>query len=196
MVRAEKQAAAKLNRPPKPVTVKCSWGGIRIGLIFWSSHREWKRRELPLWPCMPGPGSRCTAKADWSAIAEVKNVLSIPVIGSGDVFTAEDANRMLRETGCDFVMIARGALGNPWIFRDVLCLYEGKPLLPLSPDEKRAVILRHIEMQVAQSGERRAVLEMRKHVGWYLKGTPGAAELRRKANNSVKVEDLISVLGP
>jgi tRNA-dihydrouridine synthase B len=197
MVRAEEQAAAKLNRPPKPVTVKCrlGWDQDRINLLEFALRME-EEGAAALAVHARTREQMYSGKADWSAIAEVKNVLSIPVIGSGDVFTAEDANRMLRETGCDFVMIARGALGNPWIFRDVLCLYEGKPLLPLSPDEKRAVILRHIEMQVAQSGERRAVLEMRKHVGWYLKGTPGAAELRRKANNSVKVEDLISVLGP
>jgi tRNA-dihydrouridine synthase B len=197
MVRAEKQAAAKLNRPPKPVTVKCrlGWDQDRINLLEFASRME-EAGAAALAVHARTREQMYSGKADWSAIAEVKNVLSIPVIGSGDVFTAEDANRMLRETGCDFVMIARGTLGNPWIFRDALCLYEGKPLLPLSPDEKREVILRHIEMQVAQSGERLAVLEMRKHVGWYLKGTPGAAELRRKANSAVKVEDLISVLGP
>ena len=135
-------------------------------------------------------------KADWSAIAEVKSLLSIPVIGSGDIFTAEDANRMLEETGCDFVMIARGALGNPWIFRDALCLYEGRSSLPLTGDEKIKVVLRHIDMQIAEKGERQAVLEMRKHIGWYLKGTPGAAELRRRANSAVTAEDLISVLRP
>ena len=154
MVRAEEQAAAKLNRPPKPVTVKCrlGWEQDRINLLEFALRME-EAGAAALAVHARTREQMYSGKADWSAIAEVKNVLSIPVIGSGDVFTAEDANRMLRETGCDFVMIARGALGNPWIFRDVLCLYEGKPLLPLSPDEKRAVILRHIEMQVAQSGK-------------------------------------------
>lgn len=197
MVRAEEKAAAKSDRPPKPITVKCrlGWDRNRINL------REFAKRMEASGAAALAVHARTreqmySGKADWSAIAEVKSLLSIPVIGSGDIFTAEDANRMLKETGCDFVMIARGALGNPWIFRDALCLYEGRSSLPLTGDEKIKVVLRHIDMQIAEKGERQAVLEMRKHIGWYLKGTPGAAELRRRANSAVTAEDLISVLRP
>lgn len=195
MVRAEKQAAVKSDRPPKPITVKCrlGWDRNRVNL------REFAIRMEAAGAAALAVHARTreqmySGKADWNAIAEIKSILSIPVIGSGDIFTAEDANRMLKETGCDFVMIARGALGNPWIFRDALDMYEGRPLLPLPDDEKTRVILRHIDLQIAQKGERQAVLEMRKHIGWYLKGTPGAAELRRRANSAVTAEDLICIL--
>ncbi len=196
MVRAESQAAERVGRQPKPITVKCrlGWDQSRINL-----------REFAL--KMEDAGASALAvhartreqmysgKADWNSIAEIKTALSIPVIGSGDVFTGEDANRMLEETDCDFVMIARGALGNPWIFRDALCIYNGCPLpTATSAEEKAATILRHMDLQVKEKGPGRAVQEMRKHVGWYLKGTPGAAELRRKVNQAATVTDLRDVI--
>ena len=92
-------------------------------------------------------------------------------------------------------MIARGALGNPWIFRDALSIYNGCPLPAVAPAEEKAVtILRHMGLQVKEKGPSRAVQEMRKHVGWYLKGTPGAAELRRKVNQAATVTDLRDVI--
>lgn len=129
-------------------------------------------------------------KADWSVISRVAEAVSVPVIGSGDVFSGADALRMMEETGCDYVMIARGALGNPWIFREALALYEGRPL-PEPPGlaEKIRVIRRHLTLAVREKGERVAVMELRKHLGWYLKGVPGSAALRRRANSLETAED-------
>ena len=122
-----------------------------------------------------------SGKADWSVIAAVKRAVSrIPVIGNGDVQSRADGIRMMEETGCDLVMIGRGALGNPWIFdRD----HEGKP----NAEELKAVMLKHLTDTAELKGDHIAVLEMRKHVGWYLKGRPGAAAFRNEVN---RIEDI------
>lgn len=121
--------------------------------------------------------------ADWSVIADVKRAVSIPVIGNGDVMSGSDALRMMEETGCDFVMIARGMLGNPWIFREARALWEGKPA-PRKPSraDKADMMRKHFDMLCGEYGERNAVRRMRKFVGWYVKGMPGAAAFRRKVN--------------
>ena len=124
-----------------------------------------------------------TGKADWSVISDVVRSVSIPVIGNGDIFHGEDALAMLDQTGCEYVMIARGALGNPWIFREAVALYEGLPKPePPTIEEKIIMMIRHLDLAVAEKGERVAVMELRKHVGWYLKGEHGATAVRRMVN--------------
>ncbi|NLA70435.1 MAG: tRNA dihydrouridine synthase DusB [Clostridiales bacterium] len=136
-----------------------------------------------------------TGKADWNVITDVKNSLNIPVIGNGDVMSAEDGIRMLEETGCDFVMVARGALGNPWIFSELNALYagEGKTLPPTEQD-KIKMILRHLDGLIELKGERIAVNEMRKHIGWYTKGMRGAAKLRQTINYLETANEIREVL--
>lgn len=132
-----------------------------------------------------------SGKADWDYIKKVKEALSIPLIGNGDIFSAEDALRMMDYTGCDAVMVGRGALGNPWIFREILALYEGKSL-PERPSlqEISEMMTRHLNLMAAFKNERIAVFEMRKHVGWYLKGVHGAAEMRRRINTINDIDEL------
>ncbi len=133
-------------------------------------------------------------KADRGQIAALKEALSIPVLGSGDLFTAADVVGMLTETGCDGVMIARGALGNPWLFRETLALMAGRePELP-TPADRHAVALRHLELFIALAGERVAVREMRKHLSWYVKGLPGAAQVRDRINRAAGRSELLALL--
>lgn len=122
--------------------------------------------------------------ADWDVIAEVKKAVNIPVIGNGDVRNGGDAIRMMRETGCDGVMIARGALGNPWIFAEALALWRNDFFGEPTVNERLDMLLRHFDMVCRDKGERIAVREIRKYVGWYTKGMRGAAAVRREINTT------------
>ncbi|HEY3424834.1 MAG TPA: tRNA dihydrouridine synthase DusB [Negativicutes bacterium] len=134
-------------------------------------------------------------QADWSIISAVKNSVSIPVIGNGDIRSPEDAQRMLTETGCDGIMVGRGAQGNPWIFRQILhYLSTGEHLPPPSIDERINILLRHMAMLVAYKGEYVGIREMRRHAAWYTKGLRHSAELRLKFNQAVSQEDFAGVL--
>ncbi len=136
-----------------------------------------------------------SGRADWEMIAKVKDSLSIPVIGNGDVFRGEDALKLLKQTGCDGVMIARGARGNPWIFREAAACLAGLPIpeRPAFP-EVREMILRHGRMQEAYKGSYTGIREMRKHVAWYTAGMPHSARLRQRANEIESMEELESLL--
>jgi nifR3 family TIM-barrel protein len=132
--------------------------------------------------------------ADWTRISALKGALSIPVIGSGDIFRAADVPAMLEQTGCDGVMIARGGLGNPWIFREALALLEGVEPVPPTPGEKLATARRHLELFIQMSGEHTALREMRKHLSWYAKGLPGAAHFRNMINRIEGKEPLVAAM--
>jgi tRNA-dihydrouridine synthase B len=133
-------------------------------------------------------------KADWSRIAQLKEALDIPVIGSGDLFTAADVALMLEQTGCDAVMIARGAMGNPWIFREALALLSGAAPEAPTPAERYAAARRHLELFSKLEGDRVALMEMRKHLSWYSKGLPGAAQFRAAVNGIENSAQLIGAM--
>lgn len=130
-----------------------------------------------------------SGSADWDIIRRVKATVGIPVIGNGDVFSGADALRMIAQTGCDYVMIGRGALGNPWIFQEVA---DPAGFAPKDPGERTAMFLRHAALTAEDKGEQIAVLEMRKHAGWYFKGLPGAARLRAAVNKIDTMALLVS----
>jgi nifR3 family TIM-barrel protein len=136
-----------------------------------------------------------SGQADWSHLAELKAALSIPVLGSGDLFTPEDCMRMLHETGCDGIMIARGALGNPWIFRQVQELATSGQYTPVTTGERADTIDQHLNQFVAEMGAAVAVREIKKHIGWYAKGFAGASEIRRAANSAHSIEDIQLLTG-
>lgn len=124
-----------------------------------------------------------TGQADWQAIGKVKRAVQIPVIGNGDVLSAADARRLYEVSGCDGIMIGRGALGNPWIYKAIRSeLYEGKPFEPPTLQEKREAVLEHLELEARYEGEERAVFHMRRIGAWYIAGIPNAAYGRGQLN--------------
>ncbi len=133
--------------------------------------------------------------ADWNIIRDVKQAVSIPVIGNGDVHTPQDAKRMLEETGCDAVMIGRAALGNPWMMYQTVRYLESGELVPEpSAREKIDVCVRHLDRLIALKNEYIAVREMRKHAAWYLKGIRGNAKVRNAINEVDTRADLLALL--
>ena len=136
-----------------------------------------------------------SGKADWSVIRKVKETVTIPVIGNGDILTAADAIRMGEETGCDGFMIARGARGNPWIFQQILHEWEtGEPLAKPTMGEMVEMMLRHARMQIEFKGEYVGIREMRKHAAWYTSGYHGASHLRRSLSEVESYEQLEAMM--
>ena len=137
-----------------------------------------------------------SGKADWDIIRQVKEAVKIPVIGNGDIFEPQDAKRMLDETGCDGLMVGRGARGNPWIFHRINHYLETGEVLPApGPVEVGKMILRHTRMHVALKGEYIGMKEMRKHIAWYTAGLPHSATIRRECNMLETEEQLVELLG-
>lgn len=133
-----------------------------------------------------------SGKADWEMIARVKEAVSIPVIGNGDVDSPRAAKALLEQTGCDGVMIGRAAQGNPWIFRDVVFyLNTGEVPVPPTNAEKRELILRHAALQLQYKGEYTGVREMRKHLSWYTVGMPNSARFRQAINSMESMDELV-----
>ena len=136
-----------------------------------------------------------SGKADWDIIRQVKEAVSIPVIGNGDVDSPENARRLVDETGCDGIMIGRAAQGNPWIFRQVThYLDTGELLSPPDLSQVKEMILRHAQLQLKYKGEYTGIREMRKHVAWYTAGYPHSAKLRAAVNEIETMEQLIRMI--
>lgn len=132
--------------------------------------------------------------ADWEIIKEAKKAVTIPVIGNGDVFSPEDALRMKEVTDCDAIMIARGSRGNPWIFKQINDVLNGREPRVISDQEKIDMCIRHYELAIKYDGEFKAIREMRKHASWYIKGLPRCTEIRNEINvldDSTKVIEIL-----
>ena len=135
-----------------------------------------------------------SGEADWDIIARISESVRIPVCGNGDIFTASDAIQKQAWGHTDSVMIGRGAMGNPWIFRDVKDLREGREPKTVTPEEKMNMIIRHYTMMLASRPERIAVREMRKHIGWYVRGRKGAAQFRSEINRRADAQAALSLI--
>ena len=134
-----------------------------------------------------------SGEADWEIIKAVKESVNIPVIGNGDVKNADDAKRMFDETGVDGIMIGRGALGNPWIFEEIINELNGDKF-EISNNERLNLILEHFNLMLEDKPERVAIMEMRKHIGWYVKNTKDASKVRERINQILDKEELINTL--
>lgn len=133
-------------------------------------------------------------KADWNIIGEVKEQLSIPVIGNGDVFSAEDALKIRKQTQCDGIMVARGSMGNPWIFREINQALKGEIIVKPSVKEKIDLCIDHLKLAVDYYGEAKAVREMRKNIAWYLKGLKNSTDIKNKVNYESDAGKVMEIL--
>lgn len=136
-----------------------------------------------------------SGKADWEIIRQVKAAVAVPVIGNGDIFAPEDGKAMLEQTGCDGIMLGRGALGRPWLYRQTLDYLRTGQYAP-EPDlaQRKQVILHHAQLICAEKGEYVAMKELRKHIAWYYKGLPNAAHMRDLINTVSTMEELEALL--
>ncbi len=133
--------------------------------------------------------------SDWNIIKEVKESISIPVIGNGDIRSVDDAKRMIELTNCDAVMIGRGVLGNPWLIRDIVnYLEDGALPKVISKDEKIDMCIKHMNYLLSFKDEKTAVLEMRSHIAWYLKGLDGVNEVKREIFKATTEKDVLEIL--
>lgn len=135
-----------------------------------------------------------SGQADWKIIREVKKAVSVPVFGNGDVKSGKDAVRMMDETGCDGVIVGRAAEGNPWIFREIAAALKGKEMPLPTPQERVDMALRHFDLELELFGPRRGMLEMRKHIAWYVFGMRGASKFRDRINTMEDAEHVIAAL--
>jgi nifR3 family TIM-barrel protein len=188
IVSAVVEALRRVNGPPVTVKMRAGWDAAHINAVEFAT-------------AVVGAGARALAvhgrtremfysgRADWGIIKAVKAASGVTVIGNGDVDSPEQAARLLETTGCDAVMIGRGALGNPWLIRRTARLLEGKDPGPEpSLTERIEMCRRHLHMQVEFAGARMGVLQMRKHCAWYLKGFPGAGRVKERLNRAATAE--------
>lgn len=133
-------------------------------------------------------------KANWDIIGKVKESINIPVIGNGDVFTAEDAFELKRQTNCDGIMIARGSMGNPWIFKQIELILKDENPLVISNSDRLEMCMKHYDLSIKFNGDVKAVREMRKHIGWYIKSLPMSNEIKNEINKLNSRDEVFKVL--
>jgi len=183
----------KATTLPFTVKIRSGWSGRQVNALEIGKLAEEAGCDaVTLHPRTADQGY--SGQADWKLIAKLKGHIRIPVIGNGDIRMPSDAARIFQETGCDGAMVGRGALGNPWLFADILSFLEGNPLLSPSLPEREAIIIRHLDLAAAFCGERAGVREFRKHLLWYTKGLKGGARFREAAGKIINREEAITAM--
>ncbi len=183
------RAMCKAVKIPITVKIRSGWDDTRINAVEVAKRLEDAGASMI---CVHGRTREqmYAGHADWTVIRRVKEAVKIPVMGNGDIFSAADAVRMLEQTGCDGLMVARGAQGNPWIFAEIQAALAGKDFFPPSMEERFSVALEHARTVVSEKGERTGVAESRKHMAWYLHGVRGAAAARNAVMTATTLAEI------
>lgn len=187
------KAAVGVSDKPVTVKIRAGWNKESINAVEFSLMAQ----ECGVAAVAVHPRTRdmfYSGKADWEIIKKIKEKLDIPVIGSGDVFFADDVSKMIETTNCDAVMVARGVMGNPWIFRDFIALENNSILEKVTIIEKIAMIKRHLKLLIKYKGEHRAILEIRKHAAWYSKGERNASKFKKEIFTCKTIEEIFIAL--
>ncbi|NQV37864.1 MAG: tRNA dihydrouridine synthase DusB [Candidatus Marinimicrobia bacterium] len=179
----------------RPVTVKMRAGWDKNSIVIPEAGVRLEALGVSAITLHPRTANqKYTGFADWSLIKELKNSVKIPVIGNGDIRSPNDATRMFEETGCDAIMIGRAALGNPWIFKQLNNDRDGIVSLPPSPNDLIEMCERHLQLLIEDKGEYIATNLIRKHFGWYIKGFPSAASIRKSLVSSSGIDEMREIL--
>ncbi|WP_321390387.1 tRNA dihydrouridine synthase DusB [uncultured Desulfuromusa sp.] len=179
---------------PGPLTIKIRSGWDEQSLNFLEIGRIAEAEGVDAITLHPRPRSQgFSGNARWDHISALKSTLNIPVFGSGDIFNAADGLKMLQQTGCDAIMIGRGSYGNPWLIRQILDQLDGKPVTSPSPQEKYQIALHHLQLHHEHFGEKKAILEMRKHLCWYARGFEGAALFRASLQKIERLDQILEL---
>jgi len=188
------RACVEASEKPVSIKIRKGWNASSINAVEFSMMAESSGAAMVV---IHGRTREMfyQGKADWDIIREVKAAVNIPVIGNGDVFSAEDAESMIEQTNCDGIMIGRGALGKPWIFREIKhYLKTGTKFNPPSLDERYRTMLLHLNKSISYHGEHIGILEMRKHLAWYIKGLPHSAPVKNALQQCKDVGSIEEIL--
>jgi tRNA-dihydrouridine synthase B len=180
-----KVVAALRQATTRPLTVKIRSGWDATSINFAEIARIAAEEGIDAITLHPRTRTQMFGgKADWSQIAHLRTIVRVPVIGSGDIFTAEDARTLFEQTGCDGIMIARGGYGNPWLIAQIAALLAGRQIVEPSLDDRYTVAKTHFDLYLATFGPRKTLGQMRKHLCWYTKGVNNAADFRARINQT------------